>query len=81
MLEKLNNILNIVMGSSIGVFIGHAVYVYFDYRKYPDLYAIQSAPWYASIMTYGLCTTFILLVAMILKVLIKKKLKKDSVDR
>lgn len=78
MIGKLNKILNTVMGSSIGVFIGYTAYVYYHYRKYPNLYAIQSAPWYTSIMLYGLCTTVVLFVAIILKVLFKKKLEIDS---
>ena len=43
MLKRLNNILNVVMGSSVGVIVGHTIYVYWEYRKYPDLYAMQSA--------------------------------------
>lgn len=76
MLEKWNNILNVVMGSFAGVFIGHALYVYWEYRKSPALYAMQSAPWYTSIAVYGAVTIVILLIAGILKDLIQKKQKR-----
>ena len=33
-LKKLNRILNIVIGSFIGVFIGHGIYVYWDYKTH-----------------------------------------------
>lgn len=75
MLKKLNSILNIVMGSFVGVFIGHSIYKYYDYIKHPDLYMIQSAPWYTSIKIYGLGTAVVLSIAIILKLLIKQKQK------
>ena len=67
--------LNIIIGSFIGVFIGHSIYKYFNYKKYPGLYEIQSAPWYTSILIYGLGAFIVIIIAIILKLLIKKKLK------
>jgi len=75
MLKRLNIILNHVIGSFAGAFIGHCVYKYFDYTYHPDLYAIQSAPWYTSIQIYGLATAVVIFIAIILKFLIKKKQK------
>lgn len=75
MLKKLNGILNIIMGSSIGVFIGHSIYAYWEYRKHPDIYMMQSAPWYTSIIVYSLITAIILTSTLLLKYMIKKKLK------
>lgn len=75
MFKRLNNALNIVIGSFAGVFIGHSVYKYYDYMKHPDLYMIQSAPWYTSIKIYGLGTAAILSTSIILKLLIKRKQK------
>ena len=74
-LKKWNMNLNTIIGSFIGVFIGHSVYKYFDYKKYPGLYEIQSAPWYTSIQIYGLATAIVIFIAIILKFLIKNKLK------
>ena len=36
--EKWKQILNIAMGSSIGVFIGYSIYEYLHLKKYPQLY-------------------------------------------
>jgi len=44
MLKKINNFINILMGSFTGAFIGSAISKYLDYKKYKDLYAMQSAP-------------------------------------
>lgn len=75
MLTKLNNLLNTIMGASVGVFIGHILFAYFDYHNHLDLYAIQSAPWYTSTIIYGTVTASVLLIAIVLKFIVKKKLK------
>lgn len=79
MIKKLNFILNILMWAFGGVFIGHGIYVFWDYRKHSDLYAMQSAPWYTSILVYGLFTVVILTAAIILKRMIRRKLKQDKI--
>lgn len=77
-LKKLNRILNIVIGSFIGVFIGHGIFVYWDYKTHPDLYAMQSAPWYTSIFVYGVVTLILLVVLAIAKLIIRKKIKSTA---
>ena len=51
-MKKLNHILNIIIGAFVGVFIGHGIYVYWDFKTHPDLYAVRSAPWYTNILVY-----------------------------
>lgn len=74
MLKKLNGWLNILMGAFAGSFIGHAAFVCWEYQKYPGLYALQPAPWYTSIAVYGAFAAAALLIAAVLKLVIKKKL-------
>ena len=75
MLKKLNQITNIMIGSFVGVFIGGGIYVFWDYKKHPDLYAMQSATWYTSIFVYGIVMLFFVTVAVIAKLIIRKKMK------
>ena len=42
--------------SLIGTFAGHAIYVCLDNRIHPQVYAMQSAPWYTGILYYGIYT-------------------------
>mgnify|MGYP000888368391 CR=1 FL=1 len=77
MLKRLNQILNILMGSFLGVFIGRSVYVCWEYKIHSDLYAIQSAPWYTSIMVYGIVTAVILGIAIVIKLIIRQKIKQS----
>lgn len=74
MKKKINPILNILMGSFIGYFIGSGLYKYWHFRKYPDFYIVQSAPWYTSILMCGLFTLVILAVCMIVKVIFMEKI-------
>lgn len=77
MLKKINRILNIIIGTSIGVFIGHGIYIYWDYKAHPDLYAMQSAPWYTSILFYGLFTIIALIAVIVIKLVIRHRLKQQ----
>lgn len=76
MLKKCNRILNIIIGSSVGVFLSLLIYNFVDYKKHSLLYAIQSAPWYTSSIIYGLVTIFIILIVIITKIVISKLTKK-----
>lgn len=73
MLKKINQILNIIIGSFIGVFIGHSVYVFWDFKSHPGLYVAYSTPWYTSILLWGIVTAIVVFVAMIIKLIIRKR--------
>ena len=64
---KLNNFLNIIMGSCTGVFLGHSIYIYWDYNKHPELYATNSAPWYTSVLIYGLLAIVAIAIGFTIK--------------
>ena len=76
MLEKINSFLNIMMGAFIGAFIGSSVSDYYTYRAVPERYAAWSAPWYTSILLYGITTVVILILCVILKYILKWFLNK-----
>lgn len=78
--KKAHTILNIITGSSIGVFVGHAIYVLWEYQKYPGLYAMQSAPWYTGIIVYGIGAAVISGIAVLIKFILKKKQNADEGD-
>lgn len=78
MLKKINQILNTIIGAFIGVFIGHGIYRLWDFKSHPDLYAMQSAPWYTSILLWGIVTVVIVVIAVIIKLIIRKKYKSTN---
>ena len=75
MLRTLNCFLNIVIGSSIGVFIGFGIYKFWHFKTYPNLYAIQSAPWYTELLLDGALVAVVVVVCIILKLIIRKNSK------
>ena len=75
MLRKLNCFLNIVIGSFIGVFIGFGIYKFWHFKTYPNLYAMQSAPWYTELLLDGALVAVLVVVCSILKLIIWRKLK------
>ena len=77
-MKKLNRILNIIMGTFVGVFIGHGIYVVWNYITYPEIYAMQSAPWYTSILVYGGFTCVVVAVCSLIKIMIKFRIKNSK---
>lgn len=55
------------MGSFIGAFIGSGLYQCWHFQKYPDLYVMQSAPWYTDLLIKGFFTLVLLTVCLIIK--------------
>jgi len=70
-MKKVNQIINTIIGAFAGVFVGHGIYVIWDYNAKPELYAMQSAPWYTSILMYGLVTLIVFAVCILLKIVLK----------
>ncbi len=77
MLRKLNCFLNIIIGSFIGVFIGLGIYKFWHFKTYPNLYAMQSAPWYIELLLYGSMVAVVVVVCFVLRVIIRRRMKKE----
>ena len=75
-MKKLNHALNIIIGAFVGLFIGYAIYVVWDYNAHPQLYAAQSAPWYTGILLYGVCALGVAVVWLVIKAVIRYKVQK-----
>ncbi len=75
-MKKWNNFLNILMGAALGAWLGRAAYLYWEYRTYPGLYAMQSAPWYTGLIIWGIVAAMVILAALLGKLFIRKR--KDS---
>lgn len=74
-MKKLNELLKMIMWCFIGVFVGSSIYQYYDYKSYPDLYAMQSAPWYLAIWIRGIFTVIIVVVILAAMWIIRKRMK------
>ena len=74
MTKRISQVLNIVIATAIGVFIGHGIYVYWDFRSHPGLYAMSSAPWYTSILVYGGFTVAVIVICLGIKFALRKRI-------
>ncbi len=75
MMKKINSTLNIVIGVFVGLFFGYSIFKLYDFKMHPKIYAMQSAPWYTSILIYGAVTVAAVFVILIIKYIIRKKTK------
>lgn len=75
-MKELNTVLNILMGSFFGVFVGDLISTYRNYRQFREIYdASNSAPWY-----YGAADSLILfltvvIICVVIKLIVRKKMK------
>lgn len=74
-MKKMYEILKAIIWINIGVFIGKAVCEYSYRTHYPDIYAVQSAPWYTSILAHSILTIVITIIIAIIMFIIKKKME------
>ena len=78
MWNKINTFLNCLIGAFIGVFLARSVYTYWDYKAHPEIYEVSSAPWYTIILLFGIVSGVIILAALIVKIMIREKVKKNE---
>lgn len=77
-MKKLNHALNIIIGAFVGLFIGYAIYVVWDYNAHPQLYAAYSAPWHTGILLYGICALGVAVVCLVIKAVIRYQVGKTG---
>ena len=44
----------------------------------PEIYEVSSAPWYTIILLFGIVSGVIILAALIVKIMIREKVKKNE---
>lgn len=76
MLKKINSFINILMGCFIGAFIGGSIFRYLDYKNHPELFVMQSAPWYTGIQISGIALIVVLIICVLIKIIIRKKMNR-----
>ena len=77
-MKRLYATLKLFLGCSIGVFLGRGIYLYFDFKAGPDLYTMQSAPWYADLEIQGIVTAVLAAVLLAAMWLVRKKINKKG---
>ncbi|MBQ3112666.1 MAG: hypothetical protein IJO80_01635 [Firmicutes bacterium] len=74
-MKAFNNFLNILIGATIGCFVGSTAFRYWQLHTHPEFYAMQSAPWYVGVWVQGILAAGVILIALIIKLIIRKHIK------
>lgn len=77
-MKRLYATLKLFLGCSIGVFLGRCIYLYFDFKVRPDLYAMQSALWYVDLEIQGIVTAVLAAVLLAVMWLVRKNIDKKG---
>lgn len=77
-MSRIKSVLNIIMTLFLCYFVGHCIFVVWNYKTHPELYAMQSAPWYTSILFNGLITFAVVVVCPLIKIVLNCIEKKDK---
>ncbi len=78
MANKINKILSILIIVVVVGFLASSIYSYYQYTNNPDLYMVQSAPWYTSIQITGIFALIVVAIAIAIKLVIKKRIKTSN---
>ena len=82
-MKILNNVMAVVMGAFGGAAIAEILFVCFDYSMNPQLYEMNSAPWYTDIVgrvliTLAFFAVFLGVYFILRKVIKHRKNKKNN---
>ena len=77
-MKELNTVLNILMGSFFGVFVGDLISTYRHYRQFQEIYdASNSAPWYYGAISSLILFIAVVIVCVIINLIIRNKTKQQ----
>ena len=74
-MKRLYSILKTLLGCLIGVLAGSSLYRCWDYAQRPELYAMDSAPWYGQSLLWGTVTVVVAAILLIVLKILKHKMK------
>ena len=71
--RKLDTLMNcMIIGFAVG-FLYECVYTVWDYKTHPEFYAVNSAPWYTTLVLFGAVVAAVIAAGVLVKFLIRKK--------
>lgn len=74
-MKIISRVLKIVLWGVMGTFAGTSIYRCWDFYVHPDLYAVNSAPWYLSIQINAVLTVILVTILLVIMRLVKKKIR------
>jgi hypothetical protein len=78
MLRKIQHIMNVIIGVTIGLGLGNIIFTWVDYTQNPGLYEMQSVPWYTRIIAISIICLIALVMEIIVQCFVCCKIKKAN---
>ena len=79
MLRKICHAMYVLIGVTIGLWLGGTLFAWLDYRRNPGMYDMQnSAPWYTRIIVLSVACGIALLVEILVQSYVHSRLNKES---
>ncbi len=78
MIQKIKSKMGIVIGSTIGAWLGSVLWRWIDYCRHEGLYRLASAPWYAGLIPLTVMTGILLLIETALYLFLRYRVKKSG---
>ena len=79
-MKKVYDFLGLLIGVCIGVFLGKVIFTVWDYMTFPGLYAMQSAPWYTSILVSGFFTVVVVTALLLIRLALRRRMGAKAAD-
>lgn len=77
-MKKVYDFLKYVIYGSLYVIILKTGIDFFNYKKHPDIYTFDSAPWYTGALLWGALSVTVIIVCVILRKIIFRKMTKNE---
>lgn len=74
--KRLNKIINIIMALVFAAYVVYGLCSALWYKTHPEIYAMQSAPWYTGILIWAVICSAVLLICLIVKLILRLNKKK-----
>ena len=81
MLSKMKRLMGILIGSTVGGYLGSILWIWIDYQNNPGLYALYSAPWYTQVIINSIAFGVAILVEAAAYLVIRHMLRKPKPNR
>ena len=75
-MNKLYDLLKYIIYASFYVIVIKTGMDFYEYKRFPKLYKLYSAPWYTEALLYSAASLSVIIVCTALRVIIRRRMKK-----
>lgn len=77
-MQRAKRFLNIAVSVTVGVYLGKWLFLWWDHRTHPDLYALTSAPWYTQMLPATVIAAGLIAVELAVFFLVRRAIRRKE---